>query len=175
MNSVDIAKKCNKTHNHLMRDIRTLVQRNPELKNDFVFGSYVNSRNKEYPCANISKKGYEILTQKYKYNIHSARFEYKMLNEICDCLDELKIQYIKQYPVLTYRIDLFLPYYNLSIEYDEDAHKFKQKYDKNRENDIRESIGCEFVRIKEDECVGVAIGRILKKIGGDIFNDRKVV
>ena len=63
----------------------------------------------------------------------------------------------------------------MSIEYDEDAHKFNQKYDKYRENNIKESIGCEFIRIKEDECVGTAIGRILKKIGGDTLNGRKII
>ena len=115
------------------------------------------------------------MENKFKYNVRNARFEYKMLNELCDFLDELHINYIKQYPILAYKIDLFLPDYNLSIEYDEEQHKFKQKYDKSRENNIKDILGCEFIRIKENETVGTTIGRILKVIGGDIFNERKVV
>ena len=175
MNSLDIAKECGKDHNKLLRDIRRLIQRNPELQSEFIVSSYINKRNREDPCMKRSIKGYESLREKYKYKIRSARFEYKMLNELCDFFDELHIKYIKQYYVLSYKIDLFLPDYNLSVEYDEDQHKFKQKYDKNRENNIKDILGCEFVRIKENETVGTAIGRILKEIGGDIFNERKDV
>lgn len=175
MNSLDIAKEYEKEHSKVMRSIKVMLKKNPELSSHYHNSYFYDSYKRKQPAIEFDDIGEQILRDKFKFNVRGARFEYKMLNEICDCLDELKIQYIKQYPVLTYRIDLFLPYYNLSIEYDEDAHKFNQKYDKYRENNIKESIGCEFIRIKEDECVGTAIGRILKKIGGDTLNGRKII
>ena len=175
MNSVEIAKKYNKQHKHVLDAIRNVLKRNPELSSHFKKTFYINLQNKKQPMYSFDLVGENVIENKFKYNVRNARFEYKMLNELCDFLDELHIKYIKQYPILTYKIDLFLPDYNLSVEYDEEQHKFKQKYDKNRENNIKDILGCEFVRIKENETVGTAIGRILKEIGGDICNERKVV
>lgn len=175
MNSVEIAKEYNKAHKDILRMIRNLIKRNPEIKSSFTKSSYIASNGKKNIMYDISTNGEKILRNKFKYNIRSARFEYKMLNEICDFLDGLHIKYIKQYPVLSYRIDLFLPDYNLSVEYDEKEHKYKQEYDRNRENNITDNIGCKFVRIKEDETIGSAIARILEIIGGEIFNEKRAV
>ena len=175
MDSKKIAEKYNKDHADVLKSIRNVLKRNPELSSHFKKTFYINLQNKKQPMYSFDLVGENIMENKFKYNVRNARFEYKMLNELCDFLDELHIKYIKQYPILAYKIDLFLPDYNLSIEYDEEQHKFKQKYDKNRENNIKDVLGCEFIRIKENETVGTTIGRILKEIGGDIFNERKVV
>lgn len=175
MNSVEIAEKYNKQHKHVLEAIRKMLKRNPELESHFVMSFYYDKKHEKRPMYLLDDCSKTIMENKFKFNVRNARFEYKMLNELCDFFDELHIKYIKQYYVSTYKIDLFLPDYNLSVEYDEEQHKFKQKYDKNRENNIKDILGCEFVRIKENETVGTAIGRILKEIGGDIFNERKVV
>lgn len=175
MNSLDIAKKYKKQHQNVLKAIRRMLERNPELETHFTMSFYYDKKHEKRPMYLLDDSGKTIMENKFKFNIRNARFEYKMLNELCDFFDELHIEYIKQYPILTYRVDLFLPYYNLCIEYDENEHKFKEEYDKDREDNIKENIGCEFVRIKEDESVGVAIGRIFKKIGGGTFSARKVV
>ncbi len=69
------------------------------------------------------------MTNKFKYNIRSARFEYNYLNEIKDFLDGMNIKYIPQCPVDNYRIDLYIPKFNLAIEIDEEEHKYKKDYD----------------------------------------------
>lgn len=175
MNSVEIADKYGKEHKNVLNAIRNLLKRNPELCEHFTKSFYYDKKHEKRPVYVFDEYSKTIMENKFKYNIRSARFEYKMLNEICDFLNRLHIKYIKQYPILAYKIDLFLPNYNVCIEYDEKAHKFKQEYDRNRENNIIENIGCKFIRIKEDETVGTAIARILEIIGGEIFNAKRVI
>ncbi len=89
----------------------------------------MSNRGKCYPCFQIDDEGIEIIKNRYKFNIRSARFEYKYLNEIKDFLDEMNIKYILQYSVDNYRIDLYIPLYNIAIEIDEEEHKYKKDYD----------------------------------------------
>lgn len=88
-----------------------------------------------------------ILTNKFKYNIRSARFEYKYLNEIEDFLNLMNIDYIEQYQVDNYRIDLYIPKYNIAIEIDEEEHKYKKNYDTIRQKYIEKQIHCKFIRV----------------------------
>lgn len=87
-----------------------------------------------------------------------------MLNEIKDFLKIMQIKYICQYQINKYRIDMYLPDYNIAIEIDEDWHKYYSSKDINRENDIVRLLNCKFIRIKENNSCGVAIGLILKLI-----------
>lgn len=57
------------------------------------------------------------------------RFEYKYLNEIKGFLHEINIEYVLQYIVGGYRIDLYIPKYNIAIGIDEEEHKYKKDYD----------------------------------------------
>lgn len=61
-------------------------------------------------------------------------------------------QFERQYKVDQYKIDFYIPFYNLALEFDEKHHK-KQKqsqYDKKREEYIKRKIKCQFIRIDED-------------------------
>jgi len=104
------------------------------------------------------------LTNKFKYNVRSARFEYKYLNEIEDFLNVMNIKYIPQYKVNDYRIDLYIPKYNIAIEIDEEEHKYKRDYDKIRQKYIENQIHCKFVRVNEGESCGSVIARITKAL-----------
>ena len=115
-----------------MRDIRNFLKKNPELSKHFFESTFI-SNERHYPKFEIDDVGAEILTNKFKYNIRSARFEYKYLNEIQDFLDAVNIKYILQYQVGNYRIDLYIPLYNIAIEIDEEEHKYKQNYDCKRD------------------------------------------
>lgn len=140
------------------------MKRNTELSKHFVESSYISSRGKCYPKYQIDDEGIEIIKNRYKFNIRSARFEYKYLNEIQDFLDAVNIRYILQYLVGNYRIDLYIPLYNIAIEIDEEEHKYKRDYDIKRQNYIEKQIHCKFIRINEGESCGSVMARITKEI-----------
>lgn len=108
--------------------------------------------------------GAEILINKFKYDVRSARFEYKYLNEIQDFLNLMNVDYMEQFQVGNYRIDLYIPQYNLAIEIDEEEHKYKQDYDTIRQKYIEKQIHCKFIRINEGESCGGVIARIVKEL-----------
>ena len=100
----------------------------------------------------------------FRSNIRSARFEYKYLNEIQDFFDAVNIECIPQYQVGNYKIDLYIPKYNIAIEIDEKEHKYKQNYDRKRQNYIENQIYCKFIRVNEGESCGSVIARIVKEL-----------
>ena len=176
MNSIEIAENFDKKHKDVLRTIRTLIKRNPETEKYFIKSSYIASNGKSNPMYQLSSEGENILHQKFQFNIRSARFEYKMLNEICDFLDLLNIAYEKQYPILKYRIDLYIPQFNVAIEYDEKEHEQKREYDYRRQKEIEQVTGFKFFRIKEDETVGTVIAKITKQIMSEVnICERKAV
>lgn len=163
-NSREIAERFGKDHDKVCRSIGNIIKKNPEFINDFVLSYYVSSRGRKYKYYLLTKNAVDILTNKFKYNIRSARFEYKYLNEIEDFLNLMNIDYIEQYPVDNYRIDLYIPKFNLAIEIDEEEHKYKKDYDAIRQKYIEKQINCTFIRVNEGESCGSAIARITKKL-----------
>lgn len=146
-----------------MRDIRNLIKKNPELSEHFFESTFI-SNGRHYLKFQIDDVGADILVNKFKYNVRSARFEYKYLNEIKDFLNVMDISYIQQYSVENYKIDLYIPKYNLAIEIDEEEHKYKKDYDKIRQNYIEKQIHCRFIRINEGESCGSVIAKIAKEL-----------
>jgi len=66
------------------------------------------------------------------------------INSIVKILD---CKYIKQYKIDKYRVDLYVPEYNLVIECDENGHKDRDiEYEKDRENYIHDKLKCVFIR-----------------------------
>lgn len=163
-NSREIAEKYGKRNPDMNRIINNFIKRNPELSKHFIESTYISSRGRREKQFEIDDFGVDILTNKYKYNIRSARFEYKYLNEIEDFLNLMNIDYIEQYPVDNYRIDLYIPKFNLAIEIDEEEHKYKKDYDAIRQKYIEKQINCTFIRVNEGESCGSAIARIAKKL-----------
>lgn len=163
-NSREIAEKYGKRNPDINRIINNFTKRNPELSKHFIESTYISSRGRCEKQFEIDDFGVDILTNKFKYNVRSARFEYKYLNEIKDFLDEMKIKYILQYSVDNYRIDLYIPLYNIAIEIDEEEHKYKRDYDIKRQNYIEKQIHCKFIRVNEGESCGSVIARIVKEL-----------
>ena len=108
--------------------------------------------------------GTDIIKNRFKYDVRSARFEYKYLNEIEDFLDLMNVEYKEQFQVGNYRIDLYIPEYNIAIEIDEEEHKYKKDYDRIRQKYIEKQIHCKFIRINEGESCGCAIAKITKEL-----------
>ena len=81
------------------------------------------------------------------FNIDIYRKKYTCIeSDTIDCIIKTfqNEEYILQYSVLQYRIDIYFPKYKLAIECDE-FHYNKQN-DKIRENNIIERINCKFIR-----------------------------
>lgn len=163
-NSREIAEKFSKDHDKVCKAISNLIRKNPELTDDFILSYYISSRGRTYKYYLLTKNAFDILTNKFKYNIRSARFEYKYLNEIEDFLNLLGINYVEQYLVDNYRIDLYIPKFNLAIEIDEEEHKYKKEYDCKRQNYIENQIHCKFIRVIEGESCGCVMARIVKEL-----------
>ena len=101
--------------------------------------------------------------------IHTySRFEISFRDKLINTLKPLniKIETQKSMKENNYRIDFYLPEFNLAIEYDEEQHKYQQEEDKQREEEIKEVLGCKFIRLdyKQDDCYNV--GLVLKEIMG---------
>lgn len=100
----------------------------------------------------------EDIKSVYRFEDELGLMLEKILNNICTIEP--------QRAVLNYRIDFYIPDYKIAVEYDEKHHKTQIKADKERENDIKKVLGCEFVRIKQgEELEGVnkVLVEVLKK------------
>lgn len=163
-NSREIAERFEKRHDSVLRTINEITKKNTELSKYFWESSYITKDGRKVKQFEIDDIGVDILSNRFKYNIRSARFEYKYLNEIEEFLNIMNINYIEQYQVDNYRIDLYIPQYNTAIEIDEVEHKYKRDYDLTRQNYIENKIHCKFIRINEGESCGSAIARITKEL-----------
>lgn len=98
----------------------------------------------------------------------SSRSEISFGEILIKTLKLLNIKVETQKPMFDgkYRIDFYLPEFNLAIEYDEEQHKHQQEEDKQREEEIKKSLSCKFVRLdyKQDDCYNV--GLVLKEVFG---------
>lgn len=162
--SREIAERFDKRHDSVLRTINELTKKNPELSKYFLESSYITRDGRQVRQVEIDDTGVDILSNKFKYNIRSARFEYKYLNEIKDFLNVMNIEYNPQYPVNNYKIDLYIPKYNIAIEIDEEEHRYKKNYDSKRQNYIENQIHCKFIRVNEGESCGSVIARLVKEL-----------
>ena len=90
----------------------------------------------------------------YKFfrRVHLGKNETQILDDI---EKENNIKLERQYPVLNFYIDGYDSTNNIVYEVDESHHKYQQIQDIIRKNKIKEELGCEFVRIKEEEFLNV--------------------
>lgn len=78
----------------------------------------------------------------------------------------IKVETQKTMKENNYRIDFYLPEFNLAIEYDEEYHRYQQEEDKQREEEIKEVLGCKFIRLDYKQDDNYNIGLVLKEIMG---------
>lgn len=125
-----------------------------ELKYSFI-NQYCNS----------SAQSIEIeLTNGIKFERKENKFKEQLFN----MLTPLRIKIETQKIILNgkYRIDFYLPEFSLAIEYDEEQHNSdtNKKKDKQREEEIKEELHCEFIRLSYKETDTYNVGLVLKKI-----------
>jgi very-short-patch-repair endonuclease len=71
---------------------------------------------------------------------------------------------IDEYAVGKYNVDLYFPSFNLVIECDQNNHNdYNKQTEKERENYIKDKLGCTFIRFNPDE-PGFMIGDVIYKI-----------
>lgn len=78
----------------------------------------------------------------------STRFEVSFGNMLREALGELGIEIVEQYNVDGYRIDFYIPQFNLAVEYDEQQHFITTNHEKDleRQKCIEDKLGCKFIR-----------------------------
>ena len=80
----------------------------------------------------------------------STRKENNFLNELEEVLKPISITGIRQYNVLTYHIDFYIPKLNLAIEYDENEHRnYTYENHELRQKNIENELHCKFIRLSD--------------------------
>ena len=88
--------------------------------------------------------------------------ERQTLYAIMEAFRGLSMKY--QYAVYPYRIDLYFLDYKIAVECDENGHKdYDQKSEKERQQFLEDSLGCQFVRYNPDG-QGFSIFKVINKI-----------
>ena len=110
-------------------------------------------------------KDIKVLT-KHTY----SRFEISFGDQLKQTLKPLNIKVETQKPMFDgkYRIDFYLPEFNLAIEYDEEHHQQKENKvkDGQREEEIKSCLHCKFIRLDYKNTDAYNVGLVLKEIMG---------
>lgn len=142
--SRDMAAVTGKQHFHVKRDIAKMLDACGE---DCTLSKYTDSMNRPQVEYLLTPKMSALLMAKYQ---GLARVPHRLQEEAALKTIEqlLGIQLIRQFAVLTYRVDGYDPERNVAYEIDEPEHKGKESEDAARQQEIAEVLGCTFVRIK---------------------------
>lgn len=78
----------------------------------------------------------------------------------------------EQKRVMFYRLDFYIPFCRMAIEYDEGFHKCRREEDAAREGNIKNVLNCDFVRVLEGQEI-LGINEIFKKITEQLREGRE--
>jgi very-short-patch-repair endonuclease len=99
----------------------------------------------------LTEKGKNYMLERYKRHLsHGTKFQ-KEFEILLEKTLEGIVKIDKQLSVLRYRVDFYIHNLNLAIEYDEEYHTYQKEYDELREKEIKDTLGCTFIRIKKGE------------------------
>lgn len=99
--------------------------------------------------------------------ILTSRKETEFMAALCKILDTMNIKYVRQYPVLNYKLDLYLPQYNICVEYDEAAghRSYDQDKEMTRTMTISEYLqDCLMIRLNDYDDMYYSIGKVMQEI-----------
>ena len=101
--------------------------------------------------------------------LHS-REEIEFLDQLEQALQPFNIKGIRQYSILSYRIDYYIPSLKIAIEYDENEHSnYTYEQQEGRQRNIEKELGCRFIRVSDKNTDSYNIGFVIK----NIFNINK--
>lgn len=106
---------------------------------------------------------YKLKGEKMHVQLQERKAD-SVLDIIAYTLKTFAIDSYKEYTINNkYRIDLYIPTYNLAIEYDEYHHAQQAAEDEIRESYIKTIIGCEFIRLQDADSMSINISKVLSK------------
>lgn len=123
---------------------------------------------KELRCELVSRLKEKDIKIELTNGIRFERKENKFGEQLQETLKPfgIKIETQKSLFDRKYRIDFYLPEYKLAIEYDEQQHNndINRIKDKQREEEIKNELHCDFIRLDYKETDAYNVGLVLKKI-----------
>ena len=189
MNTLEIANILNKEHKTLMRDIRSIIkilnETNANIEDYFIESTYIDAQNRKQPCYECTKLGCYLIRDSIKGNakilftvalqelykdeaitlIPVERKEVEFIDALEEVLEPFNIKGERQYSILNYRIDYYIPELNIAIEYDENDHKnYSYESHEERQAQIEEALGCRFIRVSDSKSNNYNIGYVIKMI-----------
>lgn len=101
----------------------------------------------------------------FKPIIKFNRPEVEFLDKLEEAFKPFNIKGIRQYNILTYRIDYYIPELKIAIEYDENDHiQYTYEQHELRQKQIEKELSCKFIRVSDNNTDAYNIGMVLKKI-----------
>lgn len=145
---------------------------------------YTNSMAREFTLINMSslhkilsstrkislnkkQEFYKWLTgNEYSENVSKSYKEIEFIDKLEESLKALNItDGIKQYNILSYRIDYYIPSLNIAIEYDENGHEnYTYEQQEGRQKEIEKELSCEFIRVTDEYSDEYNLGLVINKI-----------
>ena len=151
---------------------------------------YIDKKGEKRPCFSLNKEGvkylldltkskdkiamqkvYEDMGGDYSKTICIDRFETTFFNKLSDTLFAMNIELDRQKTSCAkYRLDGYLPQYNIAIEYDESQHYVEPQKSKDikRQKEVEKELGCQFIRLDYRNTDAYNIGLVIKEIINNI-------
>lgn len=123
------------------------------------------SRNKNAKYKSKFKEWLVTIGQIEDVSIYETRKEIEFLECLENTLLPFNIKGIRQYKILNYKIDYYIPSLNIAIEYDEDNHKnytYEQHY--GRQAEIENELDCRFIRVRDENSYEYNVGYVIKEM-----------
>lgn len=92
------------------------------------------------------------------------RKEVEFFNLLKPIIEGFGLSLEQQRTVLNYRLDGYIPELNLAVEFDEQAHQYKQQGDIQRQKEIKAVLNCDFVRVTDQIKTGEALSAVINAI-----------
>lgn len=94
-----------------------------------------------------------------------SRKEIEFKDELVDFFKSMGLSIESQYGVGRYRVDFYIPYFNLVIEYDEKEHRlYDPNLEKKREEFILNKLNCKMLRLSDRNSNAYNLGLITKEL-----------
>ena len=170
--------------------IPIIIDANENTCDYFIESTYKDLSGKNNPCYKVTLDGVKLLLdnmRNYKkkndlyewYNkrtnkgdkiILVDREETDFISSLEDALIPFGIVGVKQFCVLSYRIDFYIPKLNIAIEYDESDHiLYTYEQHEGREKIIKDELKCDFIRLSNKNNNSYNVGVVLKEIMNYIY------
>lgn len=137
ISSLELIKETNKKHFSILRDIRMESNRinNKKQKSNFICKKsfYIDKNNEKRTMYLLNEEFYNFMLDKYTLN-SKLRYGEDLIKEMLEGTFLNNVKY--QYRILNYRVDFYIPYLSLIIEYDEEFHQRQNEQDEKRMKEI---------------------------------------